>query len=376
MPQEEHVVRFETDAGRRIYRIRCDTHRPLAGYAYLVIGEGDRCQSSVSSPQSTVHSERMQHSQILQILPDDWRPMTAASTLIDCGTGENGSDRELLRGLELVKETYHEDFHITDIGRLIITHAHVDHAGFGKRLLELTGAEAWCHQYDASVLERYDECAAIANRRFDDFLRSAGIETNRREIIENFGFVRGRCQPFPVKRRLHDGDHFDGITVIHTAGHSPGHICLLIDKSHLILGDHILSNTLPQIWSEQVTPQTGYIRYCDSLKKIEETAANAIGLPGHEHIIEDIPKRLRSIRHSHERRMERLLDILRNSPEPMTISQIARKMYLTQANGKGTLLALTDIGARIEYLAINGFVSVANFEESEMNKTEKILFKV
>ena len=338
----QHVARFETDAGRRIYRIRCDILRPLPGYSYLILGD---------------HL-------------DD-----SPATLVDCGTGENGCDRELQSGLDLVRTTYKENFRPTDIKRVIITHAHIDHGGGAKQLLDLTGAEAWCHKYDSSTFSRYDERAAVSNRRFDEFLRHAGVEAERRrEVIEAFGFVRGRGKPFDVSRHLKDGEQFDGITVYHTPGHSPGHLCLQVDDSHIILGDHILARTLTQLWPQQVTPHTGYIHYRNSMHKIEAVAEGKIGLPGHEQVIENLPQRIELIRNNHKRRHERILDILHDGKEPMSIAQIARKMYLLQT-GTWSLLALTDVGSRIEYLEQCGVVAVENFDALELNRTDIFLYR-
>jgi len=333
----QHVARFETNTGRRIYRIRCDILRPLPGYVYLLLGEHP-------------------------------------ATLVDCGTGENGCDREVLSGLELVRTHEKENFRLSDIKRIIITHAHIDHAGGARHLLELTGAEAWCHKYDSSVLTNYDERAAVANRRFEEFLKFSGVEQSRRRgIIEAFGFLRGRGKTFPVNRHLKDGEQFDGITVYHTPGHSPGHLCLQIDDSHLLLGDHVLARTITQLWPQQVTPHTGYIHYRNSVNKIAEIADGKIGLPGHEQVIDNLPLRIDLVRKNHQRRLERILEILQNSPEPLSIEQITRKMY-TKQEGNWALLALTDVGARIEYLEQTGLVSVANFDEIETNKSDVFLY--
>jgi len=341
-----HVTRFETDTGRRIYRIRCDLLRPLPGYAYLLLGDHP-------------------------------------AMLIDCGTGENGCDRELLGGLDLVRATYKENFKPTDIRYIIITHGHIDHAGGTRQLLDLIGrehcdpqyAEVWCHRYDSSTFTRYDERAAVANRRFDDFLRRAGVELGqRRSVIDAFGYVRGRGKPFPVRRHLKDGEHFDGITVYHTPGHSPGHLCLQIDGSHILLGDHILARTITQLWPQQVSPHTGYWHYRNSVRKIAAVAEGKIGLPGHEQVIENLPQRIELVAKNHQRRLERILDILQNHATPMSITQIARKMYASQEPAR-SLLALTDVGARIEYLEQIGTVAVENFDDLELNRTDICLYR-
>ena len=334
-----HVARFGTDAGRRIYRIRCDLLRSLPGYAYLLLGDHP-------------------------------------ATLIDCGTGENGCDRELLGGLDLVRTTYKENFKPVDIRRIIITHGHIDHAGGSRQLIGLTGAEVLCHRYDSSTFTRYDERAAVANRRFDDFLRHAGVEPGqRRGVIDAFGYVRGRCKSFPVSRHLKDSEQFDGVTVFHTPGHSPGHLCLQIDGSHIILGDHILARTITQLWPQQVTPHTGYYHYRQSVRKIAAIAEGKTGLPGHEQIIENLPQRIELVGRNHQRRLERILDILQNHSEPMSIAQIARKMYASQEPSRA-LLALTDVGARIEYLEQIGAVAVENYDDLELNRTDTYLYRI
>jgi len=352
---DRHVARFETDAGRRIYRIRCDLLRPLPGYAYLLLGE----EGSIAT-------------------------RNRSATLIDCGTGENGCDRELLGGLELVRTMYKEPFQPTDIRRIILTHGHIDHAGGTRQLLDVINrehgdpqpaAEVWCHRYDASTFTRYDERAAVGNRRFDEFLRHAGVEQERSlAIIHAFGFVRGRGKTFPVSRHLNDGEQFDGITVLHTPGHSPGHICLQIDGSHIILGDHILARTITQLWPQQVTPHTGYWHYRNSLRKIAAVAEGKVGLPGHEQVIENLPQRIALVARNHQRRLERILDIMKNSPKPMSIAQIARKMYISQ-EPSWTLLALTDVGARIEYLEQIGAVAVENYDDIELHRTDVFLYR-
>jgi len=357
-----HVVRFETDAGRRIYRIRCDLFRspaagrtaPFPGYAYLLLGDHP-------------------------------------ATLIDCGTGEadcgspcsRGCDRELLGGLDLVRARYKEPFKPTDIRRIILTHGHIDYAGGTRSLLDLTGAEVWCHRYEASTFTRCDERAAALNRRFDEFLRYADVEAQRRPGILDAlqgtwlgatGFARGRGKLFAVSRSLKDGEQFDGITVFHTPGHSPGHICLQIDGSHLILGDHILSRTITQLWPQRVTPHTGYWHYRNSLRKIAAVAEHKVGLPGHEQVIENLPQRIALVAQSHRRRLERILDILHSSPEPMSVAQIARKMYIAQEPSQA-LFALTDIGARVEYLEQISAVAVENFDDIQCRRTDVFLYR-
>lgn len=58
-------------------------------------------------------------------------------TLIDCGENSDNSWAALINGLE------QEGLAITDIKRIIITHAHVDHMGMAAKVAEASGAKVW-----------------------------------------------------------------------------------------------------------------------------------------------------------------------------------------------------------------------------------------
>jgi len=88
-----------------------------------------------------------------------------------------------------------------DISIVVITHKHGDHTLGLQEILEKTNAKVAAHK---------DEIEGIKNR--------AGI--NKIDII------------------LEDRENIVGLRVIHTPGHTPGHICLLDeDNSALFVGD-------------------------------------------------------------------------------------------------------------------------------------------
>ena len=62
--------------------------------------------------------------------------------------------------------------------------------------------------------------------------------------------------------------------------------------------------------------------------------------------------------------MDRVLEVFETSNEPMTIAEIAARVYL-QPKGIHVVLALTDVGARVEYLHQRGRVIIANADEME-----------
>jgi glyoxylase-like metal-dependent hydrolase (beta-lactamase superfamily II) len=324
MTQPETLKRFVSNTGVRVYRIPCDVLGELVGDVYLLLGAGP-------------------------------------PTLVDAG-GEGDSLRQILEGIEAVGTQFGEAVRIQDIRRILITHAHIDHIGGLRELVDRTGAEVAVHTLDRRVIEAWDERSVVCNTALDAFLHQAGVEPAKRpELIDAFGYRLGRMRPVQVDRELEDGQELDGLRIIHTPGHSPGHICILAGDV-LLTGDHILLRTVSQQWPERVSPYTGLGHYLDSLEKIRRIGGIQLALGGHERGMRSLYHRIDEIRTSHHRRLDRLLDILRKSPHPLTIYEANRQMYSRQT-GFFALLAVMDVGARIEYLDQRGRLTVANLDE-------------
>ena len=113
-----------------------------------------------------------------------------------------------------------------DVTRILSTHAHSDHAGGLAKLKTLTGAPVSAHVEDAPHL-RSGQAPSIDPRvRFGKYIQ--------------------RWVSFPavaVEEELHDGDVLPiagGMRIVHTPGHTPGHISMLHESSGvLITGDAI-----------------------------------------------------------------------------------------------------------------------------------------
>lgn len=109
-----------------------------------------------------------------------------------------------------------------------LTHAHPDHCGASHALCSRWSLPLWCAGTDAEALERGTTQEllppTLSNRLLDAVLGGP---------------------PHPVTRVLHEGDAIGSFEVIHTPGHTPGHIALwrAADRT-LILGD-VLANAHP-----------------------------------------------------------------------------------------------------------------------------------
>ena len=73
------------------------------------------------------------------------------------------------------------------------------------------------------------------------------------------------------------------------------------------------------------------------------------------------------MRSAHRRRLQRLLEMLRKADRPLSLHEIALQSY-PEVTGFRALLAITDLGSRVEYLHQRGQLTVANLEEIERDE--------
>jgi glyoxylase-like metal-dependent hydrolase (beta-lactamase superfamily II) len=159
---------------------------------------------------------------------------------------------------------------------------------------------------------------------------------------------------------------------IHTPGHCPGQVCIQMGNV-LISADHVLSHTTPHQAPESITHYTGLGHYRDSLRKVAKLEGIELALGGHEAPIYDFYGRVTALLHSHDRKLNRVLDIIKNAAAPITIAEVTAAMY-PDKSGYDVLLALEEAGAHVEYLYQHGQISVANLDEVEREDNPKLCY--
>jgi glyoxylase-like metal-dependent hydrolase (beta-lactamase superfamily II) len=144
--------------------------------------------------------------------------------------------------------------HPRDVQRIVLTHAHFDHAGGAARTVEETSASGVdVHADDAGYVR-------TGTRPPGDVASTAGRLLARAPW--------GDFTATPVAEELLDGQVLDiagGVRVLHTPGHTPGHVSLLHASSGvLITGDSIFNMNARMSWPTKAV--------CTSFRRNVETA--------------------------------------------------------------------------------------------------------
>jgi glyoxylase-like metal-dependent hydrolase (beta-lactamase superfamily II) len=321
------IQRFESNTGARIYRIPVEVFPGFIAYCYVLLEAGP-------------------------------------PTLIDTGSGLGNSNDHLLRGIALVRDQFGEALELRDIRRIFITHGHIDHFGGVAFMQEQTDAQIAIHTLDRRVLMAYEERVVIATKDLRVYLERAGVKDElRRRLMEMYGIAKKTFRSVNVDFSLAENTEMDGMRFIHTPGHCPGQVCILVGDV-LISADHILARITPHQAPESITPYTGLGHYLQSLDRVAQIDGIRLALGGHEDPIDNVYERIEAIRSSHQRKLERILDILQQASQPCTISDISKTIY-PERHGYDVLLALEEVGAHVEYLYQHGQLAVCNLDEVE-----------
>ena len=166
-----------------------------------------------------------------QVAPDVWQipllPRNAVNAyligdvIVDAGVKQHG--KKVVAALEG-----------HDIRAHAITHAHGDHLGGSKHVLETLGLPYWVPANDAPAVE-------------------AGRFVIAESPVKPLMNMGAKFDPLPVDRRLQEGDELAaGFVVLDTPGHSPGHVSFGRESDRVLVCGDVFFNFNLLTWQYEL----------------------------------------------------------------------------------------------------------------------------
>ena len=292
---------------------------------------------------------------------------------------------------------------------VLYTHAHVDHAG-GRNAVEGMGdaVRIFTHPYTAELFPLMSGREAFF-RTGDSFLRDCGISKPCDEIREEVrDLYRGMIEaagtreedhPFSTRSEgpLHVDEFVDPqnatttldeerIQILRFDGHIPGHLCVLIDREHLITGDMWLPATTSTVTPGTIARRAGvpadrcgvdrYVESCERL--LAKDVDRCFSYPSHEHVFRN-PKRMAmrdlellqersalvyEVLREHRRKPMRVLDLAWGGTRGLPIWKLGGVKY-------GPLLAHDEAAAYVQDLLAFGDLREVEPERYLWNETSE-----
>jgi glyoxylase-like metal-dependent hydrolase (beta-lactamase superfamily II) len=238
-----------------------------------------------------------------------------------------------------------------DIKTIYLTHFHPDHTGLSGWMQEFTGAEIYMHGIDRHMMERVWGSDRVQTKDIEQMNHLHGVPSQlRADITSHMEALVKHVQPFPVIKSLNGDVEFGGVNwkVIHTPGHSNGHICFFEESERILISaDHILDKITPNISLWPGASETPLHDYIESLYRVKKLHVQKV-LPAHGNIIENVDERIEQLIAHHEERLAKIERLATNR----TAYEVAADLFAHKAlNPHQWRFAIAETIAHLEYLS-------------------------
>ncbi len=288
---------------------------------------------------------------------------SAPLTLIDTGTKWDESRRALQAELAEL------GLKIENLQRIIITHAHADHYGLAAEIARVSGAEVWTHRHNQAMLQTSETIRTQREAFYMHLLTEAGVPSERRQRVADGRRDGNRyAEAVKIDRTLEEGAEIELADrvwqVYHTPGHAGGLICLFDPGSRVLLSnDHLLrdisSNPVVEPDPDGGPRPHRLVQYIQHMQRMADLEPS-VAWTGHGHEIHDVHKTVRQRLHFHERRAQRILELI--GAEERSAYQIAEPLF-GRLDGIDSFLALSETIGHLDWLEEQGRIEAVRQDE-------------
>ena len=290
-------------------------------------------------------------------------------TLFDTGFGTDQAYNELKISLQKL------GYQISDLSRVIISHAHPDHIGMVGKIRQ--------DNSDFKLIMSKDEYEWINSRKDrdwqkigNDWMEQHGLSIEEINASKEDSIWKNIEWPdLSPDLLVVDADKLLigkwSFQFISTPGHTKGHICLYEKNYKLMLtGDHVLPHISPNVSVDfQGKHLNALVNYINSLKKMLSFDTDIV-LPAHEYAFTDLEERVNELLLHHKNRLSEHLAIFNDGS--LTAAEVAKKISWNTGSFDGFNLmmkrsAIGETVAHLEYLVTDNALVKINGGHKEVN---------
>jgi glyoxylase-like metal-dependent hydrolase (beta-lactamase superfamily II) len=282
-------------------------------------------------------------------------------TLIDTGPLTREAREALETGLEWLGHR------VSDLERILVTHAHADHYGLASGLAKASGAEVWTHPWNLQALTGHHTDREQRVAFYAKLFRLAAVPEEVASVVGRVTEGMGRyAEAVDVVRGVDQGDSLcladHEWHVLHLPGHAAGLVCLYEPESSVLLSsDHLLAEISSNPVVEPPPPGQSIrlhslVAYRISLERVAGMGIKQ-ALPSHGpaiHYVADLVRRRLAF---HGRRLESVLMALETGTQ--TTWEVTEKLF-PDRTPLDSFLALSECLGHLELLELEGRVVASN----------------